>query len=79
MYFLDFGLWKVCISQLREHPERSLDVVSQVHDSRVRGHCRSSPSYSYNTDSAGLVEGTGYQTNSWGGVVVEGTTETKSY
>jgi hypothetical protein len=33
---------------------------------RAGGHRRGSPRYSYNADSAGLVDGTGYPARIWG-------------
>jgi hypothetical protein len=61
------------ISRLRGHPEGpemlSLGATgSQVRDGRGGGHRRSFPSLlrAYNAGSAGLVDGTGYPTRSWG-------------
>ena len=45
---------------------KALKAFSQMLDGRVGGDRRGSPRYSYNADSAGLVNGTGYSTCSWG-------------
>ena len=60
-----FGLWSQafpdCVGIRKAHK-----AVSQMSDGRVGDHRRSSPRYSYNAGSAGLVNGTGYPTRSLG-------------
>ena len=49
--------------------DQAHDLMSQVLDGRAGGDRRGSPRYSYSAGSAGLVDGTGYPTSSWGVVV----------
>ena len=64
---MEFGIWKNgfhdCVGIRKD-----LKAVSQV---RVGGYRRGSPRCSYNAGSAGLVDGAGYPTREWGGVVGE--------
>ena len=55
------GLWTLesGFSRLLGQLE-ALKTVSQVLDGRFRDHRRRSPRYSYNADSAGLVDGSDY-------------------
>ena len=41
-------------------------AVNRMRDGRVGGRRRVRPRYSYNADSAGLVDGTGYPARIWG-------------
>ena len=44
---------------------KALNAVSRMLATRVGGHPRGSPRYSYNADSAGLVDGAHYQSRIW--------------
>ena len=59
-----YGLWTLesSFSRLRGHPEGP----ESLHQNARRSSRRSSPRYSYNAGSAGLVDGAGYPGRTWG-------------